>query len=323
MIIENSCLTRVSNNEIVDGKFMIPDSVTSIGDFAFEDCSKLTNVTIPDSMTSIGSNAFYNCSGLTNVTIPDSVTSIGSAAFSGCSGLTSITIPFVGNRAGVTASDTYQYTFGYIFGTSSYTGGTKTEQYYYGSSKSSTTHDTYYIPSSLMSVTVTGGNILYGAFYNCSGLTSVTIGNSVTSIGSYAFSWCTGLTSVVIPDSVTSIGEKAFVCCALTSKQTNYKAFQGKNGKLRCRRKTYSEGKKHYVRGTLKMCENGIHYCTNLFEIFNYYHGELDKDIAIYEIEVGSKILTSDSSKCCTNSCVLKRRLHREDIIKILNGKEV
>lgn len=67
------------------------------------------------------------------------------------------------------------------------------------------------------------------------------------------------------------------------------------------------------------MCENGIHYCTNLFEIFNYYGGELDKDIAIYEIEVGNNVLTSDTSKCCTNSCVLKKRLYREDIIKILN----
>ena len=71
----------------------IPDSVTSIGDFAFYYCTGLTSVTIPDGVTSIGNSAFSYCSGLTSVTIPDSVTSIGNGAFSWCSDLTSVTIP--------------------------------------------------------------------------------------------------------------------------------------------------------------------------------------------------------------------------------------
>ena len=196
----------------------IPDSVTSIGGGAFAGCICLTSVTIPDSVTSIGDQAFYDCSGLTSVTIGNGVTSIGERVFSGCSSLESITIPFVGAKAGVTSSDTYQYPFGYIFGTSSYDGGVATEQYYYGSSTSSTTNTTYYIPSSLKSVAVTGGNILYGAFSGCTGLTSVTIGNGVTSIGMGAFYNCTGLTSITIPDSVTSIGAGAFFdCTGLTS----------------------------------------------------------------------------------------------------------
>lgn len=184
-----------------------------IGNDAFNGRSSLTSITIPDGVTSIGDSAFSGCSGLTNVTIPDSMTIIGEAAFKGCNSLTSITIPFVGANAGVTSSDTYQYPFGYIFGTNSYTGGAATRQYYYGSSTSSTTYDYYYIPSSLKSVTVTGGNIMYGAFYNCSGLTSVTIGNGVTSIGSYAFYGCTSLTSIEIPNNVTSIGSSAFKEC--------------------------------------------------------------------------------------------------------------
>lgn len=116
------------------------------------------------------------------------VTSIGDSAFSSCNSLEEITIPFVGEVAGKTASDTYQYPFGYIFGVSSYTGGTAVKRYYYGSSTSSTTSTTYYIPSSLRKVTVTGGNILYGSFYGCSSLTSINIPANITSIGSSAFS---------------------------------------------------------------------------------------------------------------------------------------
>ena len=192
-------------------------NVTSIGYEAFSGCTGLTSVTIPGSVTSIGERAFNGCIGLTSITIGDSVTSIGESAFSGCSSLESITIPFVGAKAGVTSSDIYQYPFGYIFGTASYDGGVATEQHYYGSSTSDDAYTTYYIPSSLKSVTVTGGNILRGAFYNCTGLTSVTIGNSVTSIGEWAFSGCSGLTSITIPDSVTSIGDRAFESCELTS----------------------------------------------------------------------------------------------------------
>jgi len=71
----------------------IPDTVTDIGICAFADCSSLTGVTIPDNVTSIGNGAFEDCSSLTGVTIPDSVTSIGDNAFMGCSSLTSVTIP--------------------------------------------------------------------------------------------------------------------------------------------------------------------------------------------------------------------------------------
>ena len=196
---------------------VIPDSVTSIDYDAFAYCSKLTSVEIPDSVTNMGNYAFSHCSSLTSVVIPDSVTSIGEYAFSGCSSLEEMTIPFVGGSR-KTIGDKYQYPFGYIFGTSSYEGGTATEQYYYGSSTSSITDSTYYIPASLQKVTVTGGEILRGAFYNCSSLTSVEIPDSVTSVGDYAFYNCSSLTSVEIPDSVTSLGNYAFYqCSSLTS----------------------------------------------------------------------------------------------------------
>ena len=71
-------------------KIVIPDSATSIGEFAFSFCRRLTSVTIPDSVTSIGSQAFYNCSGLTSVTIGNNVTSIGYQAFEYCNKLTDL-----------------------------------------------------------------------------------------------------------------------------------------------------------------------------------------------------------------------------------------
>ena len=83
--------------------FIIPGSVTSIGDSAFNGYSSLQSVTIPDSVTSIGSFAFYGCSSLQSVTIPDSVTSIGDGAFSDCKSLLSVTIPDSVTRIGARA----------------------------------------------------------------------------------------------------------------------------------------------------------------------------------------------------------------------------
>ena len=148
-------------------------SVTSIGKYAFRNCTGLTSVTIPNSVTSIEYGAFYYCESLTSVTIPNSVTSIGRFAFCGCSSLTSITIP-----NGVTS-----------IGYSAFKGC-----------------------SSLTSVTIPN-SVTYiepDAFYNCTGLTSVTIPNSVTSIGGSAFHNCTSIFSIDIPNSVTTIADKAF-----------------------------------------------------------------------------------------------------------------
>ncbi len=154
----------------------IPDSVTSIGEGAFRDCSSLKSVTIPDSVTSIGKSAFYNCSSLKSVTIPDSVTSIGDYAFIYCSSLTSITIPDSVTEIGVLA---------------------------------------FRSCSNLTSVTIPDSVTSIGdsAFSYCRSLTSVTIGDSVTSIGDSAFSYCSSLTSITIPDSVTSIEDSAFKNC--------------------------------------------------------------------------------------------------------------
>ena len=197
----------------------IPNSVTTIGMWAFWSCEALTSVhissleawcnisiddagagftspleyahhlylngeeikdlVIPNSVTSIPYSAFIG-GYFTSITIPNSVTSIGGRAFEKCSSLTSVTIP---------------------------------------NSVTSIGNGAFSQCSSLISVTIPNSvtSIGMGAFEFCSMLISVTIPNSVTSIGDCTFSQCSGLTSVTIPNSVTSIGDGAFAGCSLTS----------------------------------------------------------------------------------------------------------
>jgi len=185
-------------------QYIIGNSVTSIGERTFYNCSGLTSITIPTSVTSIGGSAFYGCSGLTSITIPNNVTSIGDWAFYGCSGLTSITIP-----NNVTSIGDWAF-----YGCSGLTSVT------IPNSVTSIGWSAFRGCSGLTSVTIPNSvtSIGWSAFYGCSGLTSITIPNSVTSIGEYAFNGCSGLTSITIPNSVTSIGDGAFKgCSGLTS----------------------------------------------------------------------------------------------------------
>ena len=244
---QNTSSPRYSN---LSGALNIPSSVTyngntysviSIGEYAFNGCSGLTSVTIGNSVTSISSTAFQSCSsltsviwnaktcndfsfnyspfknltniksftfgnevekipaylcfqlsGLTSITIPNSVTSIGNGAFYGCSGLTSVNISDLAAWCNIDFNSNPLY-----YAHNLYINGIKVTD--------------LVIPNSVTSI----GN---GAFYGCSGLTSVNLGNSVTSIGERSFQGCAGLTSVTIPNSVTSIGDAAFSgCTGLTS----------------------------------------------------------------------------------------------------------
>ncbi len=195
----------------------LPDDLTAIGSYAFFNCTGLKSITIPERVNEINNAAFKGCTSLTDVTVPNSVTSIAMGAFAGCTSLESITLPFIGG-SNKTSSDAFQYPLGFIFGNDSTAGGVATRQTYYGAGGKTLTNNIYYIPASLKYVTVTGGNILYGAFYNCTGLVGVTLGDGVSIINSYAFYNNTALTSVVIGDGVTSIAAQAFSgCCNLSS----------------------------------------------------------------------------------------------------------
>jgi len=167
----------------------IPDSVTSIGNWAFHACVGLIKVTIGNSVASIKYDAFAGCSGLTRVALPASVTTITANPWASCGSVASITVD-PANPAYFSAED------GVVFDKKmtrivSYPGGKA---------------GGYAIPNS---VTIIGD----AAFAGCSGLTKIMIPDSVSSIENYAFVGCSGLTDITIPNSVTGIGCRVFLGC--------------------------------------------------------------------------------------------------------------
>lgn len=176
--IENGVLVKYTG---AGGDVVIPDGVTSIGDWAFSRCEGLTSVTMPDSVTSIEDHAFCECTSLTSIVIPNGVTTIGDYMFHSCKSLTSVTIP---------------------------------------DSVTSIGKCVFVDCISLTNITIPNHVTSIGdwTFYKCTNLISIAIPDGVTSIGSGVWNSCERLTSVKIPDSLNSIGNWAFACCkSLTS----------------------------------------------------------------------------------------------------------
>ena len=201
-IYEDDVLFNKDKSEIVSFRnqkiesYIIPDSVTKIGDYAFFRCSSLSDIVIPDSVTDIGKCAFESCSSLSSVVIPDSVTDIGDYAFAGCSSLSNIVIPNSVTDIGKGAFSLCS-SLTYIVIPNSVT---DIEDFAFSDCSSLSN---IVIPNSVTDI----GKC---AFSDCSSLNNIVIPNSVTNIGKGAFSGCISLTYIVIPDSVTDIGECAF-----------------------------------------------------------------------------------------------------------------
>ena len=181
-------------------KVVIKDGVTSIGDYAFYGCSGLTSLTIPNSVTSIGYRAFYGCSGLTSVTIPNSVTSIRDLVFYGCSGLTSVIIPESVTSIGGSAFSVCSSLTSVTIPNSVTSIGSSA---FYGTKWYNNQPDGV----------VYAGKVLYAYKGTMPSNSKIEIKEGTTEITPSAFSGCTGLTSVTIPNSVTSIEYDAFYTC--------------------------------------------------------------------------------------------------------------
>ena len=207
-IYENQVLFNKDKTTLIayrskEKNYIIPNSVTYIGNDAFFDCKSLTSINIPNSVTNIGNRAFRGCDLLKRINIPDSVTYIGNLAFAFCSSLTNIDIPNNVTNIGYRA-------FCYCRSLTSIN-----------------------IPNS---VTYIGND----AFWGCKSLTSINISTSVTNIGEGAFKECSSLTNIDIPNSVTNIGNRVFMGCDSLTKiiipssvvNMNGNPFCGWSGKL-------------------------------------------------------------------------------------------
>lgn len=154
-----------------------------------------------------GTNIFYNSMQIEKLTVLNNIVRMSSGCLKYLGNLKSLSLPFIGanNEHNISKN---KYSLGYLFGTSSFTGSEATVQKYYG--RVDYESSTYYIPTSLKQLYVEGGNLNYGALYNCKYLESVKLGNGVKEIESYAIYDCVCISNFYIGDNVEIIRTSAF-----------------------------------------------------------------------------------------------------------------
>ena len=205
---QDSAIDQSTSGELTIPSSLDGLSVTSIGDYAFYNCTNLTSVITPECVTNIGDCAFESCTGLASVVISNGVTSIGYGAFNGCANIKFVAVP----QAVCNRSRSIREVF-----SDSYSSVT---QVVISVGVTSIGDSVFQGCENLITATIPDGvtNVGDCAFCNCTNLTSVVIPNTVTSIGNYAFGDCISLSSLAIPnDSAISIGGTAFSGCTSLS----------------------------------------------------------------------------------------------------------
>lgn len=222
-------------------KVVVLDNVTSIGDYAFQDCSNLVDVELSENLTIIGKQAFYRCSNINNLTIPDSVLSIGDSAFEHCSGIQELSI-------GNSVTDIGKFAFA-----------------------DCSNIKTLNLPDSIK-------NIGMGGFARCSNISNLFIGNGTESIGYHAFGDCSSVVKINIPSNVANIGDTAFYRCSSLTEidvDENNKYYSDVDGVLFNKSKTslilYPMSKSgvsfDIPDGVIKIEEDAFFECVNLKQI--------------------------------------------------------
>lgn len=187
----------------IDNLKKISINCETIGEEAFSGCDYLTDITLGENVKTLGDKAFYTCDALERVEIPSTVTDIGEKTFYSCPALKEAII-----RAGTVKAGTF-YNCRALTTLIISDNATLDASFTVGNT---------YAKETLETVKIERGEIGISAFNSCPNLTTVELGNGVTSVGDNAFSKCTALTSVNIGDGVTSIGKNAFNgCTALTN----------------------------------------------------------------------------------------------------------
>lgn len=191
----------------------IPDTVTSIGGGAFENCDKLAEINFPDSLTAIeGEYAFARCKALTEIVLPKNLETIGLRVFYECVNLQKVVLP-----EGLKAIK--DFAFGYCTSLLDVTLPSSLVELDACAFGGCTSLEKINIPAGLTSVLATG-NYAYGPFEGCSALTDVSFGEGITRIPNWLFYKCSGLETITVPETVTVIGSHAFRRCTSLTKIT-------------------------------------------------------------------------------------------------------
>ena len=218
----NNVLYTYKGNMPYNTSINIREGTTSITSNAFYRCHGLTSISIPDGLMSIGDEVFYECSSLSEITIPNSVTEIGQTVFYGCSSLESVVLSekILSISSFSNTGSNYYYSYGFFEGCSSL------KSIELPNNLQTIGDEVFRDCSSLEKIVIpnTVTNVGRGVFNGCTSLKSVQLSNNITSLlsttydRSYGycgfFENCSSLTSITLPDSLKTIGEYAFVSCS-------------------------------------------------------------------------------------------------------------